>query len=241
MLKWAVMAMCWVAVSGLELKSAEPVTQPTTREAKLTVLLVGDSTVTEKAGWGPGFTSSFGSDVCVVNKAAGGRSSKSYRDEGLWAKAMEVKADYVLIQFGHNDQPGKGPERETDPNSTFQENLVRYCSEARVHGMKPILLTSLTRRRWDANGKITSDLTAYAAGTMAAGETAKVPVIDLHQLSIEACNKLGEKGCEAISPRSVEGKIDTTHLNAEGAKVIGPIVARAFIELVPESAQYKKE
>ena len=51
----------------------------------------------------------------VTNTAANGRSSKSFIDEGKWAAALALKGDYYLIQFGHNDEPGKGPERETDP------------------------------------------------------------------------------------------------------------------------------
>ena len=52
----------------------------------------------------------------------------------------------MLIQFGHNDQPGKGPERETSPETTFREYMSRYVDEARWAGSKPVLVTSLTRR-----------------------------------------------------------------------------------------------
>ena len=57
----------------------------------------------------------FRPNVQVINLALNGRSSKSFRDEGAWAPALAAKPDYILIQFGHNDGPGKGPERETDP------------------------------------------------------------------------------------------------------------------------------
>src|SRR5688572_11441405 len=81
---------------------------PETRPAAVRIVLVGDSTVTEKEGWGPGFKALLADDVECVNLAVGGRSSKSYRDEAHWDKVLASKADYVLIQFGHNDQPGKG-------------------------------------------------------------------------------------------------------------------------------------
>ena len=82
----------------------------------------------------------------VTNTAQNGRSSKSFRDEGHWATALAAKGDYYLIQFGHNDQPGKGPERETDPATTFPANMARYVDEVRAIGATPILVTSLVRR-----------------------------------------------------------------------------------------------
>src|SRR6187399_2452045 len=90
------------------------------------IVLVGDSTVAEGGGWGPGFRDAFGPDVRVTNLALNGRSSKSFLDEGAWAPALAARPDYILIQFGHNDGPGKGPERETDPATTYRANLTRY-------------------------------------------------------------------------------------------------------------------
>jgi lysophospholipase L1-like esterase len=76
-------------------------------EAKpVKVVLVGDSTVNDEGGWGPGFRASFGPAIQVINLARNGRSSKSFRDEGLWKGVIDAKPDYVLIQFGHNDVPG---------------------------------------------------------------------------------------------------------------------------------------
>ena len=110
------------------------------------IVLVGDSTVTEGSGWGLGFRQLVAPGVSVTNTAQNGRSSKSFRDEGHWATALAAKGDYYLIQFGHNDQPGKGPERETDPATTFPANMARYVDEVRAIGATPILVTSLVRR-----------------------------------------------------------------------------------------------
>src|SRR5213078_4638557 len=82
------------------------------------IVLVGDSTVNDEGGWGPGFREFLGSKAEVTNLAKNGRSSKSFRDEGLWASALAAKPNYILIQFGHNDGPGKGPDRETDAAGT---------------------------------------------------------------------------------------------------------------------------
>ena len=79
------------------------------------IVLVGDSTVTDRIGWGSGFRRFVTDGATVTNAAQNGRSSKSFIAEGLWAKALALKGDYYLIQFGHNDEPGKGPDRETDP------------------------------------------------------------------------------------------------------------------------------
>ncbi len=121
------------------------------------VVLVGDSTVNDGGGWGPGFRAWFGGDVEVVNLAQNGRSSKSFRAEGLWAPAVTGRPDYILIQFGHNDGPGKGPDRETDPKTTFRENMARYVEEARAAGAQPVLVTSIVRRVFSDDGKIKRD------------------------------------------------------------------------------------
>src|SRR3954468_9270364 len=89
--------------------------QPAFHPGKIHIVLVGDSTVTDNAGWGKGFSKAMKEDVEVINLSKGGRSSKSAIAEGMLKKAIELKPDYILIQFGHNDQPGHGADRETDP------------------------------------------------------------------------------------------------------------------------------
>src|SRR5882762_8693422 len=120
------------------------------KPAKIKIILVGDSTVNDRTGWGTGFKQFVTDDATVTNTALGGRSSKSFRDEGHWEPALALKGDYYLIQFGHNDEPGKGPERETDPATTFTANMARYVDEVRAQGGQPILVTSLVRRNFDS-------------------------------------------------------------------------------------------
>src|SRR3984885_143410 len=116
---------------------------PVISPAAVKIVLVGDSTVNDQGGWGKGFSGSFNEQVQVINLALNGRSLKSFRDEGAWAPALAAKPDYILIQFGHNDGPGKGPERETDPRTTYRANLIRYIDEARAAGAKPVIATSI--------------------------------------------------------------------------------------------------
>src|SRR6266498_3773235 len=113
------------------------------------IVLVGDSTVTDTSGWGLGFKRNLNDNAQCTNTAANGRSSKSFINEGRWKKALALKGDYYLIQFGHNDEHGKGPDRETDANNTYRDFMARYVDEARAIGAKPVLVTSLVRRQWD--------------------------------------------------------------------------------------------
>jgi lysophospholipase L1-like esterase len=81
----------------------------------ITIVLVGDSTVNDEGGWGQGFRASLVGPLTVINLAKNGRSSKSFRDEGLWAPVLTRIADFVLIQFGHNDEPEKAPIAKPNP------------------------------------------------------------------------------------------------------------------------------
>src|SRR5437016_5891235 len=88
-----------------------------TRTVVVRIALVGDSTTSGKGGWGGAFLdmleqSPDGADVECINLSKGGTSSSSFCAEGRWAKCLDRKPDYILIQFGQNDQPGHGPDRE---------------------------------------------------------------------------------------------------------------------------------
>src|SRR5262249_33370922 len=127
------------------------------------IILVGDSTVAPVNGWGPGFCALTSPEVTCVNLGKNGRSTSSYRAEGSWDKVIEqlksggsFRATYVLIQFGHNDQPGKAG-RSTDLATEFPANMRRYAQEVAAAGGKPVLVTPLTRRSFQ-NGKLKADL-----------------------------------------------------------------------------------
>lgn len=216
------------------------------------IILVGDSTVATKSGWGDAFSKRLAPGVECLNMARGGRSSKSYRTEGFWKKALEAKPSWVLIQFGHNDSPGKGPERETDAKTTFRENLVRYIAEARAIGAKPVLVTSLTRRNFNAQGKIESNhlesfadsqageprkdvLSDYVEATKAVAAEQKVPLLDLNARSIEQMNQLGPQAAVVFDAKSKDpSKPDKTHLSAKGAAETAKIVADEIHKNAPE-------
>jgi lysophospholipase L1-like esterase len=160
------------------------------------IILVGDSTTQVNSGWGGAFcaihVSSF---TACVNLARGGRSTYSYRAEGSWQNALnEMKAPgymatYVLIQFGHNDQPGK-PGRSTNLETEFPANLRLYIQEARAAGAIPVLLTPLTRRNF-VNGKLRDDLGPWAEKIRAVAAEMQVPLIDLYARSQAAVQGIG--------------------------------------------------
>ena len=244
----AAVALATILATTGGVTRAQPATTPT---HKIRIVLAGDSTVTDNAGWGHAFADCFGDGVEVINLSKGGRASGSFVKEGRWQKALDAKPDYVLVQFGHNDQPGHGPERETDPNTTYKANLARYVDEGRAAGTKVVLVTPMSRREWGDDNKIHSRLQPWVDATKQVAAEKNVPIIDLHSRAIELYEKLGRDGVLAISPGKAGGTTqpvngdnsgvlnkgyDGTHLNATGARMVGPIVARGLIAAVPALA-----
>jgi unsaturated rhamnogalacturonyl hydrolase len=191
--------------------------------------------MTEKSGWGRGFKGYVAETAAVMNLALGGRSSKSYAAEGHWADALRRRPTYIVVQFGHNDMPGKGLDRETDL-PTFRANMARYVDEARAAGAKPILITPLTRRYFAVDGRIHSDLGDYAEATRQVAAERNVPLIDLHAKSIELLDRLGPSVSPALGPLKVDGTLDKTHLNDAGSALFGALMAEELRRVVSELA-----
>lgn len=203
------------------------------------VVLAGDSTVTDKAGWGAAFAKLLVPEAECINLAAGGQSSKSFRDSGQWKKVLDAKPAVVLIQFGHNDMPGKGPKRETDPATTYRENMMRFVDEVRAAGAQPVLVTSMARRIFD-NGKLRGELQPYADAVIKIGAEKKVPVVDLFARSMELLARIGPAAADEFNPPAADGKTDHTHLNAKGAEVMAKVVADELRRVAPELAKILK-
>jgi len=207
-------------------------------ETKVKIILVGDSTVTDSAGWGLGFKQFLTDGAECVNTAQGGRSSMSFMKEGRWTNALALHWDYYLIQFGHNNEPGK-PGRSTDM-PTFVSNMVQYVDDARAIGAKPVLVTPLTRRQWDKEhpGKIKSSLAPYAEEVRKIAAEKNVPLVDLQARSIELCESLGPEKCLEFSPlkTNAEGRVthDGTHLDARGSVMFARLVVEELRKAVPE-------
>lgn len=212
------------------------------RGAPVRIVLTGDSTVALGGGWGAAFCTLITPNVECLNLARNGRSSKSYYDEGLWQKALEEHPDYILIQFGHNDMPGKGPLRETDPETTYAANLRRYIEQARAAGAQPVIVTSLSRRSFK-DGKLVLDLKAYADAARRVAIEENAPLIDLNAQSVQLLETMNQEEADrfnAVGHPDAAGNIgpDRTHLNSSGAAVFARMVAddlaKTCVELGPD-------
>jgi lysophospholipase L1-like esterase len=215
--------------------------------APVRIILVGDSTTAPGNGWGPGFCALLPQVTCI-NMAKNGRSSASYRAEGSWDEVTRelaksgFDATYVLIQFGHNDQPGK-PGRSTDLATEFPANVRRYVQEVKAAGAKPVLITPLTRRAFK-DGQVTNTLREWAEATIQVAGEEHVPVLDLNAGSLAAVQKMGpdEADTLAVVPRPPAGqkdpKFDYTHLGPKGSAYFGRMVADELTAAVPALKPY---
>lgn len=227
-------------IQGRVLEAVDlPRSQP---RRQLTVVLVGDSTVADyppervEMGWGQALPQFLDDRVRVVNWARNGRSSKSFRAEGWWEKALADKGDYVLIQFGHNDNAGKGPERETDPGEQgdFRANLRRYVEEARAAGATPVLVTPTTRRKFqDGVVDPQEGNVPYAEATLAVAAEMNCPVIDLNKLTREFFTRLEESHSHHLQPPG-----DTTHFTPAGAREVARMVADSLRKQAPALGEF---
>jgi len=189
------------------------------------IILVGDSTMAVGSGWGPGFCSHVRMNVACVNMAKRGRSSRSYREEGSWQEVLnelkrnhEFTQTYVLIQFGHNDQPGK-PGRSTDLETEFPANLKDYVRDVKTTGAEPVLITPLTRR-WFTDGRLRDDLLPWAEATKRVAQEEGVPVLDLHRASVDAIQAMGP--VEANTLAMAAPPADIVAAAASGRSVVVP-------------------
>ena len=223
----------WVAVGLLMLCAFVVLPRHTT------VYLAGDSTMADKevkaypeTGWGMPFKAFFDTTVTIVNKAKNGRSTKSFIAEGLWKSitANLKEGDYVLIQFGHNDEV---PTKVTyTPEADFKTNLVKFIAETRDKKAQPILITPVARRKFDAGGNIEETHAAYAAIVRAVAADQNVPLIDLDKESQAFIQKFGPDDSKMLfnylkpgeNPNYPDGKSDDTHFSELGARKMAELV-----------------
>ncbi|HWU15673.1 MAG TPA: rhamnogalacturonan acetylesterase, partial [Caulobacter sp.] len=185
-----------VLSAGGVVRAQTPAPDPAPHFNAIKIVLVGDSTTAVQGGWGPSFCARHvTSFAACINLARGGRSSGNYRTEGSWALAMdEIRSGgfndtYVLVQFGHNDQPGK-PGRSTDLATEFPANMKRYVEDVRSAGGKPVLVTPLTRRQF-RDGKLVDDLGPWAQAVRKVAAETGTPLVDLHADSFAAVQAMG--------------------------------------------------
>lgn len=203
------------------------------------VYLIGDSTMSIKAvkafpetGWGMPFVYFFDSTVVVDNRAKNGRSTGSFLAENRWQPVYDslAKDDYVLIQFGHNDEV-ETKKTYTTPDE-FRTNLVRYVTETREKQAHPILITPVARRRFDEAGNVYGTHDQYAEIVRSVAQEQQVPLIDLDKKSQALMQELGVEQSKMLfnwlnpgeHPNYPDGREDNTHFNELGARIIAQLV-----------------
>jgi len=201
----------------------------------LRIELAGDSTVNHTTGWGTAFCERQTTDTECFNSSRNGRSAKSYREQGLWDRALATHPDYILIQFGANDGPGKGPLLEDVPATTFSDYMRADIRDARAAGVIPVLVTPLPQRNYK-EGKHVRTLEDYAAAMRAVGKETNTVVLDLNAEANAALDAMTEDQAHAFNNNPADPTVagrDTTHLNAKGDDFFGAMVAREFAAAFP--------
>ncbi|WP_294060999.1 rhamnogalacturonan acetylesterase [Sphingomonas sp.] len=214
----------------------EPVEVPT-------VYLAGDSTVTDQraepaASWGQMLPAFFASDVAVANHAESGETLKSFVTAHRLDKLLSgMKAgDWLLIQFGHNDQKEQWPQTYSDPKFAYPAWLRAFIAEARRRGAHPVLVTSPERRNFD-QGRIRHTLADYAEAMRKVAREDRVPLIDLQTDTIALYEALGPERSPLLFN---DGGADKTHHNNPGAWLLARAVAAGIAAQVPELGAHLK-
>jgi lysophospholipase L1-like esterase len=213
----------------------EPVSLPV-------VYLAGDSTVTDQrfepgASWGQMLPRFFKPAVSVANHAESGETLKSFLFEHRLDKMLSrIKpGDWLLIQFGHNDQKAQWPQTYAEAATTYRDYLKAYIGEARRRGAKPVLVTSMHRRKFDAAGKIVNTHGDYPQAVREVGRETGVPVIDLLTMSAAFYEALGP----VDAPKAFgDGGKDATHHNNYGAYMLAQCVVAGIRSQVPDLAAH---
>ncbi|WP_414079871.1 rhamnogalacturonan acetylesterase [Streptomyces sp. KN37] len=202
-----------------------------------TLYLAGDSTAAQKyasaapeTGWGMALPFFLRPALPVANHAVNGRSSKSFIDEGRLTAILGAigPGDLLLVQFGHNDQKREDPARYTEPWTTYQEHLREYVAGARARGARPVLLTSVERRRFDEGGGALPTHGDYPAAMRDLAAEEGVALLDIQALSLALWGKLGAEETKRYFNWTASEQ-DNTHFNPPGAIAVARLVAAELL------------
>jgi len=188
-----------------------------------------------QTGWGQMLACGLMPGTEVLNRAIGGRSTRTFLSEGRWDKliADARPGDVVLIQFGHNDASSNRPERYAPAATAYRDNLLRMIWEAKGRGLSPVLVTPPARRSFE-DGHAKADFAAYSAVMRELVVTTGVPLIDLEARSRELLDRTGEAASRKFFlhytaadkvPAFPKGIDDDTHFGELGGRAMANIVA----------------
>ncbi|MEO8111928.1 MAG: alpha/beta hydrolase fold domain-containing protein [Ginsengibacter sp.] len=216
---------------------------------KITIWMIGDSTMCQYdssrfplTGWGMPFAKYFDSSVVIENKARGGRSTRTFLSENRWQPIVDnlQEGDYVMMQFGHNDEAKeeKYKDRYT-PVPDYKTNLIKFITETRDKKASPVLITPVTRMRFDKDGNMMETHTDYTNACYEIAKQYNVPLIDLDKKSRELLQQYGPANASLLFmqldsaevPIYPNGIKDNTHFNDYGARKITELVLAGIKEL----------
>jgi lysophospholipase L1-like esterase len=212
-----------------------------------TIWMIGDSTMCQYdssrfplTGWGMPFAQYFDSSVTIKNEARGGRSTRTFIAENRWQPIVNdlSDGDYVFIQFGHNDEAKNYPDRYTTPED-YRNNLIKFVRESRDKKAVPVLITPVSRRKFDASGNAVETHEVYSKIVREVAAQMNVPLIDLDEMSLKLFQQFGEKNSTLLfmqlepgeNPNYPSGVHDNTHFNAYGARHIAELVLQGINNL----------
>jgi pectinesterase len=203
----------------------------------ITVYLAGDSTMAVKrpdrrpeTGWGEALPQFFrDGEVRIDNRAANGRSTRSFIAEGRWKGITDAlhEGDYVFIQFGHNDEAKDKTDRYATPQE-YRTNLALMVDDVRARKALPVLLTPVQRRKFDKDGKLVDTHGEYPEIVRALAAERGVPLIDMHRGSAEVLQRYGADSSAKLflqvevgeTPNYPTGVHDNTHFRPLGAELM---------------------
>lgn len=214
---------------------------------KVNIWIIGDSTAANKkpeaapeTGWGMVLQEFFNEGVIVHNHAVNGRSSKSFISEGRWKSVMDSlqKGDYVIIQFGHNDEKPDSA-RHTDPHSSYKELLKFYIEESRSKKAIPVICSSIVRRHFDYDGNLKNTHGDYIEAAREAADETDAYFIDMEAKTRKLVTDSGQEGSKSIflfcNPGEYAGRPngtqDSTHLSGYGARKVAGLFTDGVREL----------
>lgn len=223
---------------------------------KVTVFLAGDSTMAPKqadrrpeTGWGEMLQKYFKKGKVVVdNRALNGRSTVSFISEGCWQAIVDAmkKGDFVFIEFGHNDQKMDKPGVYASPD-VYKANLLKFISEVRAKEANPVLMTPVSRRKFE-NGVLVKTHGEYPGLVKMVAEAERVPVIDMEMKSAAVLSRYGVEGSTKLFlqlkpgensnyPKGVE---DNTHFSPLGADEMANLAVEGIRETKVKLSKYLK-
>lgn len=182
-----------------------------------------------------------GDSAFVDNRARGGRSTRTFFQEGRWRGIYEnlQKNDIVIMQFGHNDAAEHKTERYVNIEG-YKEFLRLFVNQSRDKGAIPIILTPVARNYPWNDGKLENVHGDYYKSVLEVASELEVLLIDLNQKSMDFFSKKGEPFVtenyfmnipSGIYEAYPDGLKDNTHFKPKGATEVARLVFEGLQEL----------